>query len=265
MRFDNQLVIETPERVELRFALANVGNRFLAALIDHSIQLLTLCVLGLFIAQIGVFLRDLNVSRSAELWLLALQVLVAFLIYFGYFAIFETVWNGQTPGKRWMQLRVIRIDGRPVGFFEALVRNVLRSIDFLPGGYALGVLSILLNREARRLGDLVAGTVVVKERLGTTPALAQVLATHAADVQYQAQAVVDDIGNIQALTADDVAAVERFLLRRSTLPEKARLWMATRIAAPISRRLGVLPPLAPEPFLEAVDRQYRARAKYRVD
>ncbi len=265
MRLDNQLIIETPERVELRFALANVGSRFLAALIDHGIQLLTLFVLGLFVAQVNDVFRDLQLSRSVELWLLALLVLVSFLIYFGYFAIFETVWNGQTPGKRWLRLRVIRIDGRPVGFFEALVRNVLRTVDFLPSGYALGVMSIMLHREARRLGDLVAGTVVVKERLGTTPALDQVLATHAADVQRQPQEVMDDIGDIHALTADDIAAVERFLLRRSTLPEKARPWMAARIAAPISRRLGVPPPLAPEPFLEAVDRQYRARAKYLVD
>lgn len=117
MRLDNQLVIETPERVELRFALANVGSRFLAALIDHGIQFLTLFVLGLVVAQISDVLRDLQLSRSVELWLLALLVLVSFLMYFGYFAIFETVWNGQTPGKRWMRLRVIRIDGRPIGFF----------------------------------------------------------------------------------------------------------------------------------------------------
>lgn len=118
MRLDNQLVIETPERVELRFALANVGSRFLAALIDHGIQFLTLFVLGLVVAQISDVLRDLQLSRSVELWLLALLVLVSFLMYFGYFAIFETVWNGQTPGKRWMRLRVIRIDGRPIGFLR---------------------------------------------------------------------------------------------------------------------------------------------------
>lgn len=263
MRLDNQLVIETPERVELRFALASVGSRFLAAFIDHGIQFLTLFFLGLLTAQITDFLRQLDFGRSANLWLLSLFVLVNFLIHFGYFVVFETLWNGQTPGKRWMRLRVIRVDGRPVGFFEALVRNVLRSMDFLPSGYALGMLSIMLHRESRRLGDLVAGTVVVKERLGTTPALERVLDRHAAEVNHQPQKV--ELGNVRVLTAEDIAAVERFLLRRSALPEKARPWMAARIATPISRRLGVAPLIDPEVFLEAVDQQYRAQAKYFVD
>jgi len=262
MWLDNQLVVETPERVELRFALASIGSRFLAALIDHGLQLFAFFALGLLIGQTSEFLR---LNRSLELWLLSLGVLVSFLILFGYFVIFETLWSGQTPGKRWMGLRVIRVDGRPVGFFEVLVRNALRMIDFLPSSYALGVVCILLHREARRLGDLVAGTVVVKERLGTTPALDQVLATHAADVQCLSPQDTENIGNIQALTADDIAAVERFLLRRAALPEKVRPRVAARIAAAVSHRLGVSLPPAHESFLEAVDRQYRAQAKYFVD
>ncbi|MFQ3580312.1 MAG: RDD family protein [Chloracidobacterium sp.] len=271
MRLDNQLIIETPERVELRFALANIGSRFFAALIDHLLQLVVLLLLLVSVNTLRVFveqlelIRAVGLSRSIELWLLALFVLVSFVIHFGYFAVFEAWWNGQTPGKRWLRLRVIRIDGRPIGFFEALVRNVLRSIDFLPSGYALGVMSIMLHREARRLGDLVAGTVVVKERLGTTPSLEHVLRSHAADIQLRPQATAYDVGNIRALTTDDVAAVERFLLRRSTLPEKLRPWIATRIADSLSRRLGVSPPPTPESFLEAVDQQYRAQAKYLVD
>ncbi|OYT70690.1 MAG: transporter [Chloracidobacterium sp. CP2_5A] len=265
MRLDNQLIIETPERVELRFALANVGSRFLAALIDHGLQALTLFALGLCAAQVSDVLRDLGISRSVELWLLALLVLTAFVIYFGYFAVFEAWWNGQTPGKRWMRLRVIRIDGRPIGFFEALVRNALRSVDFLPSGYALGVMSIMLHRESRRLGDLVAGTAVVKERLSAAPSLDKVLSSHAADIQLRPSAEDAVLSNIRALTKDDIAAVERFLLRRANLPEKKRPWMAAGIADAISRRLGAPPPAAPEPFLEAVDRQYRAQAKYLVD
>ncbi|MCS7080792.1 MAG: RDD family protein [Chloracidobacterium sp.] len=267
MRLDNQLVVETPERVELRFALANVGSRFLAALIDHCLQLFAMFLLLLVVAQIGEWLRDFEptLSHSAELWLLALALLLAFVIYSGYFTAFEAWWNGQTPGKRRMRLRVIRIDGRPIGFFEALVRNILRSIDFLPSGYALGVMSIMLHRESRRLGDLVAGTVVVKERIGATPSLDRVLATHTAEVQLGQQEAVVDPARLRALTPEDVAAVERFLLRRTALPENARPRMAARIANAVSQRLGVPHPSHPEAFLEAVNRQYRAQAKYLVD
>lgn len=267
MRLDNELVVETPERVELRFALANVGSRFLAAAIDHGLQLLAAFLLVLGVRQVNEWLRDLelNLSRAAELWLLAAAVLAAFVVYSGYFTVFETWWNGQTPGKRRLRLRVIRIDGRPIGFFEALVRNILRWIDFLPSGYALGVMSIMLHRESRRLGDLAAGTVVVKERIGATPNLDRVLATHAAEVALRDRTPILDPARIRALTPDDVAAVERFLLRRTALPDISRPWMAARIAEAVSRRLGVPRPPDAEAFLEAVDRQYRAQAKYLVD
>ncbi len=268
MRLDNQLVVETPERVELRFALASVGSRFLAAFIDHSLQLVAVFLWFLVVAQANEWLHSLKLKfgSQAELWLLAVTVLVIFVISAGYFTVFETWWNGQTPGKRCLRLRVIRIDGRPIGFFEAWVRNTLRVIDFLPSSYALGVMTMMLHPESRRLGDLVAGTVVVKERIGATPGLDHVLARHAAAVELRAQAPpVVDLARLQALTPDEVTAVERFLFRRAALPEQLRPWMAARIANTVSRRLGLPHPPDAEAFLEAIDRQYRAQAKYLVD
>ncbi|HSB11989.1 MAG TPA: RDD family protein, partial [Blastocatellia bacterium] len=138
---DDELVIETPERVELHYVLANVGNRFLAAAIDHLIQVSAIVI---FIIGAGA-LSDWRLFNSMGVWTAALTVLVIFGIIWGYFVLFETLWSGQTPGKRIMRLRVVREDGRPVRFFEVFVRNLIRFVvDFQPvPSYAIGVVTII--------------------------------------------------------------------------------------------------------------------------
>ena len=140
---DDELVIETPERVELHYVLANVGNRFLAAAIDHLIQASAIFIV---IVIAGAF-SDWRLFNSMGVWAAALTVLAIFAIYWGYFVAFETLWSGQTPGKRIMRLRVVREDGRPVRFFEVFVRNLLRvAVDFQPlPSYAIGVVSIIFS------------------------------------------------------------------------------------------------------------------------
>src|SRR5689334_1749130 len=170
---DDELVIETPERVELHYVLANVGNRFLAAAIDHLIQAL-LILLVLIIARA---FSDGPLFRGSGVWAAAVSVVLIFGIYWGYFVAFETLWSGQTPGKRWMRLRVVREDGRPVRFFEVFVRNLLRLVvDLLPPvTYAIGVISIIFSARSKRIGDFVAGTVVVKERATEAPSLDDII------------------------------------------------------------------------------------------
>jgi hypothetical protein len=90
-------------------------------------------------------------------------VLVVFILFWGYFAIFEAVWNGQTPGKRAGRLRVIRRTGQPIGASEAMVRNLIRIVDFMPGFYGVGLISMFIDKEARRLGDFAAGTIIIRE------------------------------------------------------------------------------------------------------
>jgi uncharacterized RDD family membrane protein YckC len=98
-----------------------------------------------------------------------------FVIFFGYFTFFETWWSGQTPGKRWLKLRVIQEDGRPIDFFSALLRNVLRMIDMVPPPlYSLGIISIFASAHAKRLGDFAANTVVIKERSAEAPTFDEV-------------------------------------------------------------------------------------------
>ena len=120
---DDTLVIETPERVPLHFALASIGNRFLACAIDHTIQIVALITVGIIFAIITDAPDIGSRLMNAPEWVIALLVIIQFLIFDGYFAVFEWVWRGQTPGKRWLKLRVIREDGRPISFFEAMIRN----------------------------------------------------------------------------------------------------------------------------------------------
>ena len=113
-------------------------------------------------------------TRSGEKWLVALVILIHFLMYWGYFALFEAFKNGQTPGKMLFKLRVIQDSGRQITFFEAMTRNLIRVIDLIPSFYLVGVISMLCNRQHKRLGDL-AGRLTPEEIWGVDEALAAVL------------------------------------------------------------------------------------------
>src|SRR5262245_49257768 len=131
---DETLVIETPEHVELQFALATIGNRFLACAVDHVIQVASSVIVYVIARSLSPELRSaegafFGAQREISLWVGAGMIIAIFLIFFGYFIFFETVWSGQTPGKRWLKLRVIQEDGRPINFFAALARNLIRFAD----------------------------------------------------------------------------------------------------------------------------------------
>src|SRR6185436_10037636 len=179
---EETLIIETPERVPLHFALASIGNRFLACAIDHALQVFALALVGVAFLIVADFSRLEGLLATAPKWVYAVMILVLFLIFSGYFAFFEWIWSGQTPGKRWLKLRVIREDGRPITFWEASVRNLLRSFDMMPAPfYSIGLISVFSSIRDQRVGDMVAGTVVVREREAEAPAFAQVFATPVSD------------------------------------------------------------------------------------
>jgi uncharacterized RDD family membrane protein YckC len=258
---DDELVIETPERVELHYVLANVGNRFLAAAIDHLIQV-GIGLLALLLA--GAFSGRLFSSMSV--WAAAFTILAIFGIYWGYFVAFETLWSGQTPGKRIMRLRVVREDGRPVRFFEVFVRNLLRlALDFQPAPtYAIGVVSIIFSARSKRIGDFVAGTVVVKERATEAPTLAEIISISNFEQQRVERAAPPPFNaDTRLLTENELRAVQTFLKRRYELPPMNRATLAARIAQPIAVKLGIAPgALAPEAILEEIDRQRSAQSRY---
>ena len=178
-----------------------------------------------------------------------------FLLEFGYFALFEIFWNGQTPGKRYAQVRVIKDDGRPIGAYEAIVRNAVRLIDWLPAMYGVGLISIFASRKSKRLGDFVAGTVVVHEKTleGVRP--------------YVETKLDDTLPPIDVSKVDleEVRLIETFLNRRDSLEPAVRTTMASQIATRLANKMELQIRGWPrtEHFLEAVMEQCRQSDRFR--
>jgi uncharacterized RDD family membrane protein YckC len=168
----DQLTIDTPEQVAIRFPIAGIGSRFLALLTDSVVQGIAYAILFFIFFLIltsAPRLAGIIVDRAGEKWLIAAILLVVFLLRWGYYTVFEAFWNGQTPGKKLCKLRVIRDSGRQITFFESMTRNLIRAVDSLPGFYAIGIVTMLCNRRSKRLGDFAAGTLVVHERAAEPP------------------------------------------------------------------------------------------------
>ncbi len=222
MRPPEKLTIDTPEQIALEFPLAGAGSRFLALAIDTFVQLGIFLILALA-ALLVLWLRSRGYQAIAT-WGFALLILLGFLLYYGYFAAFEALWGGQTPGKRAIGLRVISVTGQPITTFDALLRNLLRIVDQMPGVYAVGVLSIFFTARNQRVGDLVAGTVVVQE-----PRLPEV-GFHAAPP------TATRLG-AGRLTIEEVEIIQTFLARRGDLPEPQRSRTASQLADRLRTRL----------------------------
>ena len=219
-----KLTIDTPEQIALEFPLAGAGSRFLALTIDTFIQIGGFLVLSVLFFG-ALWLRAAGYATLAT-WIAAAIVFAGFALYYGYFAVFEAIWSGQTPGKRTVGLRVIKVSGQPITTYEALLRNLLRIVDQLPGIYAVGVLSVFLTSRNQRLGDLVAGTVVVREQA----------TRHASVVPADAPATRLGAGR---LTTEELEVIETFLSRREELPDYVRMRTASRLAARIRDRLEI--------------------------
>ena len=223
MQYEDRLSIPTPEGVELELTLAGVGSRFVAFLIDQAIQWAVIIALVLALAGLGDGLGGGDGGSAA---LVAAAVLVlAFLVQLVYDVGFETLGSGRTPGKRWTGLRVVRMGGGAVNFTTSAVRNVLRLVDFLPTAYLVGMVAILATPRNQRLGDLVAGTLVVRERRASTPP--------PPPWEALAPGTDEDLAawDVSAVTADEVATVRRFLERRHTLAPEARGRLARELAS----------------------------------
>jgi uncharacterized RDD family membrane protein YckC len=233
--FDDRVTIATPEGVELELVLAGLGSRFMAALLDVVIQLGAIFALAVVFAPVG----DSG-------YVVAAYLVAAFLILFAYDIVLET-WNrGRTVGKLAAGLRVVRTGGEPVGFLTASVRNFLRLADFLPAFYVVGVITILVTSRNQRLGDLAAGTFVVRERRVATAPAGTYLPPAPTDAPYLEW-------DVSGVGAEDLATVRRFLDRRVSLQPAARAHLATDLAARIQPKVvGAPDGWHPESFLEAV-------------
>jgi uncharacterized RDD family membrane protein YckC len=241
-----ELRFETPERVALHLELAGLGARAFAYLLDVLIVFL-LWVVWLVVYSIsGDLLREVQ----ALSWAGQLGAVGAVLLSgWGWDVAWEVAAGGRTPGKRALGIRVVRTDGAPVGLVESLARNVLRAVE-LPLGYAPGVLAVALGARRQRLGDLVAGTLVVRERrvdLSRYAAVGGPPDPRYAFLRGRAAGL---------LAAGEFERLADFLARRPGLAAGPRARVAARLAAALARRAGAPAPEEPEPFLEALAADY---------
>lgn len=222
MRFFNQVYLRTPESVELEFPLAGIGNRAYALVVDYLIWWIVLVVFLFIWGFLTVYTSNFWSSEAVALWMMAIQILLFFAIHIGYFVSFETLWQGQTPGKRLAKIRVICDDGRPVGLGQATLRSLLRPVDDF---FFIGVFLIVFTKTEKRLGDLVAGTLVIQEEPETI----------AGDfpIPNNAQPLVEYLkmeADLSQLLPDDFAVVREYLRRRKALLPQARIELARKLA-----------------------------------
>jgi uncharacterized RDD family membrane protein YckC len=252
----DKLTIETPEQTSLEFPLAGIGSRFLAVALDVLLQTAAYIVIVTVggLAGLAGFLPKLGTQ-----WLIAIFIFVLFLVQFAYYAFFEAIWNGQTPGKRWTHLRVMQDSGRPITPYDAILRNLLRFVDQLPTLYAVGIVTILISREKKRVGDYAAGTVVVHEKplLGVSSIWAATAPSASAVQTVSATPAVQ-------LSMDELQLIETFFERRASLDSDVRRSMARQIAIKLGERLSIPSEQRPDPekFLEALAEQRRSSARY---
>jgi len=251
---DDRLTIQTPEQITMELAPAGIGSRFLALALDTVIQ----GVLYVAIILVAAFmLPAVKVAWApGRSWGPAIAILLVFCIYWGYFAAFEVLWHGQTPGKRVAGIRVVKDSGRPITAIEGIGRNLMRAVDgfFL---YAPGVISIMLSRQNKRLGDYVAGTIVIHDKP---------TAEIKPDWTFAKprEAVVRP--ELAAVSEQDLIVIETFLHRRFDLDAMVRLNTAIRLSEMIQQKTG-LPKAAgqsDEDFLQDIAGQVRDQARLRT-
>ena len=234
MLLDDRVTIATPEGVSLELVLAGVGSRFVARLLDTLIQVAIIIALAL-----GVYLTSApGVVRAG------VRVLL-FLVIFAYDVPFEVLNRGRTVGKVAAGIRVVGTQGEPIGFIASAIRNILRIADFLPLLYVGGVIAIVSTRRDQRVGDLFAGTIVVRDRF---PGVAGSVSAPAT-VPVEAVATWD----VSALDQQDLATVHQFLDRRLALPIPVRAYFASELASRVGPKVAGAPyGTHPEFLLEGV-------------
>ncbi len=236
---NEHLSVETPEQIRINYSIAGIGSRFYAAFIDIAL-LIPLIFIGVYVTRRA----QLDLDEKFGNWLVAITGIAIFALFWGYYMAFEITTNGQSPGKRALGLRVIKAHGYPIGFSDSAIRNLVRIVDFLPFFYGAGLVAMLLNKNWQRLGDLAAGTLVVKE-----DAVASPNPVHPPTVQ-KSTFVYADLIQPEQVTDAELAAIREYLSRRASLPKLRRSQLAYAIGDPIARKMGGHKRIDYEVFLE---------------
>ena len=268
-----EYTIDTPENVSFRYQIAGIGSRLLGGVID-AILIGVLLVLLNLVSLVVMEMVDVEAGVAAALgtgdttWasgvVLAIYTLLNFILIWGYYVFFELIWNGQTPGKRRAKIRVVRMNGNPVGFLDVIIRNLVRMVDMLPTAYGLGLVVMFLNRHARRLGDYAAGTLVIKEQSGV--ALAQLAENRPAGQVVYASPEVQAAWQQRFPALRQLSATDEDLIRNALARHnQGHLAPAAlhQLARAIAHKVGASTPdpdwLASRTFLTDVAEAYRQR------
>lgn len=245
--------IITPEQVKITYSIAGIGTRSLAVGIDMLIQ-----GAAMFFIVLGFYYMAGTGALSESLYLAGI-ILAAALLFFVYFIVFEIAMDGKTPGKAAVGIRVLYTNGQPVSFYGALMRNLFRLLDFLPAFYGIGVIALFVSKDARRIGDIVAGTIVVIDRtkarktFKTIDALLEarnrdrtelkrktsVTAATVSTEQENPPPIAVNKATAYALSSSELALVGDFLRRSERLKYDAKQKLAESVARPFYDKFRV--------------------------
>jgi uncharacterized RDD family membrane protein YckC len=236
MDLTDELRIETPEQIDLEFELAGLGTRTVSWMVDALIKwLLTF----LTMIVVTIILGFLEIKQQDSDWLKyggAFIGMVVLFFWILYDIVFETLWSGQTPGKRTMGARVVRDGGAPVDFTASCIRNFLAMADFLPMGYLLGATLIALTEKRQRLGDMAAGTVIIRERKQGSPARTEKMIE-----QFASAEITFSAAQLTRCTAEDRRILRSFVQRLFQMPPTARFKLAARLVESMQKRMEMPP------------------------
>jgi uncharacterized RDD family membrane protein YckC len=249
----DKLTIDTPEQIALELPLAGIGSRSLALLVDSLIQIAAAILL--IFAVSGFVLAFSSISSLFSAIGMAVVIFCIFFLYWGYFTLFEILWNGQTPGKRAVGIRVIKESGRPITVVEAIGRNLVRIIDMMPGFYGVGLICMMLNKRNKRLGDFVAGTLLIHDKPvdNISPVWNPDRSSNTTDSQAT------------TINPEILVLIETYLNRRNALELSVRTKTARQIVALINQKTGIErnEGESDDTFLESLARKVRDTASYR--
>jgi uncharacterized RDD family membrane protein YckC len=253
VEIEDRITVSTPEGVDLDLVVAGLGSRFMSSLVDSALQAVLIFPL--------LLLADLTTAG------VAIASLGGFLVIFGYPIVCDALLDGRTVGRRVTGLRLVTEDGGRVGVLAAAVRNIVRIVDLLPGAYSIGAIAVIVSTRNQRVGDMAAGTLVVRAapvRRGlAVPGAGRVAPDGSVPSAAPGALLPDGAGawDLTRMTADDVRVVRSFLARRPELDPVAR----ARVGSELARRLrpavvGPDPSLPDEALLEQLVAAKSARS-----
>ena len=234
MQWTDEVRIETPEQIEVSLEIAGIGSRFVAQVMDWLIKWgILLAIVVLVSIAAGMLGAALSSDKTISSLLAALAIVLFYAFLLGFDIYFEVRHNGQTPGKKIAGIRVLREGGAPLDFRSACVRNLLGMADFLPSFYLLGGFLMMVSSRGQRLGDMAAGTLVIRERAMQPPT-----ELHATIEQHASEEFPFTAEHLGACSANDRFLLRSFFQRAGEMEEGPREQLALRLTDAFVQKLA---------------------------